>query len=116
MKRIEAYIKPFRMEELRVKLADLNVGVIRTLPVQELNRPKYQEIYRGTEYEVDDEPRILVILLVDDSQEDQVVKTIQSVASTGNAGDGLILVMPVHRVAPVDAEDYARDPEDKAAL
>ena len=85
MKKIEAIIKPFKLDE-----------------VKGYGRQKgHTEIYRGAEYVVDFIPKVKMDVVVDDEQVDQVIDTILKVARTGKIGDGKILVLPVERVIRV---------------
>ena len=85
MKKIEAIIKPFKLDE-----------------VKGYGRQKgHTEIYRGAEYVVDFIPKVKMDVVVDDEQVDQVIDTILKVARTGKIGDGKIFVLPVERVIRV---------------
>lgn len=105
MKRIEAIIKPFTVEALRTALASSGFGVQRVLQVEEFGRDSIQETVSGTEYSIDSDPRLLLLLFVEDSRVDEVIHIIQTNASTDNRGDGRIFVSPVDRMAAVTGSE-----------
>ncbi len=102
MKKIEAYIRPFKLEELKNELLILGVSELRFFPIQEWSEVQVQEFYRGTSFEVDFVSRTVLMLLVQDEDVDKVISVIQSTCSTGSReesgeGDGRVLVIPVER-------------------
>jgi len=103
MKKIEAYLKPFRLSDLRDALAGSGFQVLRIHQAEEL-RPaeSYTEVVQGFEYETDVAARLLVVLLVEDEQVDEAVSLLQRVARTGHRHDGRILISPVERTVSVD--------------
>ena len=114
MKKIEAYLKPFRVAEVRNALAEAGFGVLRVLKAEEL-RPSdtYTEVVQGMEYEIDVVPRALLVLLVDDDRVDDVVRLIQSCGKTDHDGDGRILISTIERSCSVDpAESPPADAAD----
>jgi nitrogen regulatory protein P-II 2 len=93
MKLITAIIKPFKLDEVREALSELNVQGITVTEVKGFGRQKgHTELYRGAEYVVDFLPKTKVEAAVDDALVDQVIDTIQSAARTGKIGDGKIFV------------------------
>jgi nitrogen regulatory protein P-II 1 len=106
MKKIEAYLKPFRLAEVRNALAQARFDVIRVHEAEELRPAEpYTEVVQGMEYEVDVTPRALLVLLVEDDQVDEAIRLIQRVGRTDHPRDGRILVTPVERLVCVDPEE-----------
>lgn len=106
MKKIEAYLKPFRLAEVRNALAQARFDVIRVLEAEELRPAEaYKEVVQGMEYEVDVTPRSLLVLVVEEADLDQAIRLIQSVGRTDHRCDGRILVSPVEQVLAVDPDD-----------
>lgn len=108
MKKIEAYLKPFRLQDLRNELAASPFDVLRVHQAEEI-RPDaaYREIVQGVEYETDVVSRVLVVLLVDDRQVAAAVSFLQSVARTDHSHDGHILISTVEHALPVDPEEQS---------
>ncbi len=99
MKKIEAIIKPFKLDEVKDALQHLEIKGMTITEVKGFGRQKgHTEIYRGAEYVVDFIPKIKLELVVEDSQVTPVLKTIQEAARTGKIGDGKIFVLPVEEV------------------
>ena len=105
MKRIEAFVKPFTVEPLRMALAEAGFGVQRMLQVEEFGRDSIQESISGTEYSIDSKPRLMLLLYVEDNRVDEVIHIIQTNASTDNPGDGRIMISTVDRVAAVTGSE-----------
>ena len=102
MKKIEAIIKPFKLDEVKEALNSLGIKGMTVTEVKGFGRRKgHTEIYRGAEYVVDFIPKVKMDVVVDDEQVDQVIDTILKVARTGKIGDGKIFVLPVERVIRV---------------
>ncbi len=102
MKKIEAIIKPFKLDEVKEALNSLGIKGMTVTEVKGYGRQKgHTEIYRGAEYVVDFIPKVKMDVVVDDEQVDQVIDTILKVARTGKIGDGKIFVLPVERVIRV---------------
>ena len=102
MKKIEAIIKPFKLDEVKEALNSLGIKGMTVTEVKGYGRQKgHTEIYRGAEYVVDFIPKGKMDVVVDDEQVDQVIDTILKVARTGKIGDGKIFVLPVERVIRV---------------
>ena len=96
MKKIEAIIKPFKLEDVKDALATLNIEGMTVTEVKGFGRQKgHREIYRGAEYVVDFLPKIKIEMIVDTSKVDQVIAVIMESAATGKIGDGKIFVLPV---------------------
>jgi nitrogen regulatory protein P-II 1 len=102
VKKIEAIIKPFKLDEVKEALNSLGIKGMTVTEVKGYGRQKgHTEIYRGAEYVVDFIPKVKMDVVVDDEQVDQVIDTILKVARTGKIGDGKIFVLPVERVIRV---------------
>lgn len=96
MKKIEAIIKPFKLEEIKEGLSELGVSGMTVSEVKGFGRQKgHSEIYRGAEYTVDFVPKIKVEVVVEGSMVDKVIKVILAQAKTGQIGDGKIFVRSV---------------------
>ena len=96
MKKIEAIIKPFKLEEVKSALSEIGIQGMTLTEVKGFGRQKgHTEIYRGSEYTVDFLPKVKLEIVVDDSRVDQVVHTIVKTANTGKIGDGKIFVFGV---------------------
>jgi nitrogen regulatory protein PII len=99
MKQITAIIKPFKLDEVREALAEVNVTGLTVTEVKGFGRQKgHTELYRGAEYVVDFLPKVKVELVVDDNIVDQAVEAIIKAARTGKIGDGKIFVQDIEQV------------------
>lgn len=99
MKKVEAIIKPFKLDDVREALSDIGVAGMTATEVKGFGRQKgHTELYRGAEYVVDFLPKVKIELVVDDSMVEQCIEAIVSVARTGKIGDGKIFVTDVERV------------------
>jgi len=99
MKKVEAIIKPFKLDEVKEGLSTLGVQGLTVTEVKGFGRQKgHTELYRGAEYVVDFLPKVRLDIIVRDEQVGDVVETIQRTAATGRIGDGKIFVMPVEEV------------------
>ena len=96
MKKVEAIIKPFKLEEVKEALADVGVQGMTITEVKGFGRQKgHKELYRGAEYVVEFLPKVKIEIVVDDGALEDVVRVIVKAASTGRIGDGKIFVSPV---------------------
>jgi nitrogen regulatory protein P-II 1 len=110
MKKIEAIIKPFKLDEVKQALSEIGVQGMTVTEVKGHGRQKgHKEIYRGAEYQVDFLPKIKIEIIVDQPMVDQVVKKILESARTGKIGDGKIFVMPVEEVIRVRTGETGKD-------
>ena len=110
MKKIEAIIKPFKLDEVKEALTGIGIKGMTVSDVKGYGRQKgHKEIYRGAEYEVDFIPKIKLEIIVDASQVDQVVDTIRGAANTDKIGDGKIFVLPVEEVVRVRTGERGKD-------
>ena|SRR3990172_5050827 len=95
MKKIEAIIKPFKLDDVKNALSGIGVQGLTVSEVQGFGRQKgHTEVYRGAEYKVDFVPKTKLEILVDDGMVSQVVDTITEAAKTGKIGDGKIFIYP----------------------
>lgn len=102
MKKIEAIIKPFKLDDIRESLTDLGVTGMTVTEVKGFGRQKgHTELYRGAEYMVDFLPKAKVEVVVDDELVDKCVETIIEIARTGKIGDGKIFVTSVERAVRI---------------
>jgi nitrogen regulatory protein P-II 1 len=96
MKKIEAIIKPFKLDEVREVLSDLGIMGLTATEVKGFGRQKgHTELYRGAEYVVDFLPKVKLDIVVADEMVDKVIDSITKTAHTGKIGDGKIFVMNV---------------------
>jgi nitrogen regulatory protein PII len=99
MKKIEAVIKPFKLDEVREGLSEVGVTGLTVTEVKGFGRQKgHTELYRGAEYVVDFLPKIKIEVIVADETVDRAVEAIIKAARTGKIGDGKIFVIPVEQV------------------
>jgi nitrogen regulatory protein P-II 2 len=93
MKKVEAIIKPFKLDDVREALSEIGVTGITVIEVKGFGRQKgHTELYRGAEYVVDFLPKIKVEIAIDDDLLDRVIEAISAAAKTGKIGDGKIFV------------------------
>lgn len=110
MRKIEAIIKPFKLDEVKDALNGIGITGMTITEVKGYGRQKgHTEIYRGAEYVVDFIPKMKIEIVVAAEQADQVVETIRTAANTGKIGDGKIFVLPVDRVVRVRTGEENRD-------
>ena len=99
MKKIEAIIKPFKLDEVREALSDMGASGLTVTEVKGFGRQKgHSELYRGAEYVVDFLPKLKVEVVVSDSLVERAVETIINAASTGKIGDGKIFISNIEQV------------------
>lgn len=110
MKKIEAIIKPFKLDELKDALNHLGVFGMTVSEVKGFGRQKgHMEIYRGTEYEVAFIPKVKVEIVATGDMVDKIVDTIISSVNTGKIGDGKIFVLPIESVCRVRTGERDKD-------
>jgi len=96
MKKIEAIVKPFKLDEVKEALHDVGIQGITVLEAKGFGRQKgHTELYRGAEYVVDFLPKVKIEVVVEDSMADQVVEAVQNAAKTGRIGDGKIFISTI---------------------
>ena len=106
MKKIEAIIKPFKLEEVKDALADLGIEGMTVSEVKGFGRQKgHTEIYRGSEYTVDFLPKIKVEVVLADSLVESASAAIVKAARTGKIGDGKVFVAPIDEVVRIRTEE-----------
>lgn len=102
MKKIEAIIKPFKLDDVKEALNGIGIKGMTISEVKGYGRQKgHTEIYRGAEYVIDFQPKLKIEIIVPADQVDSVVDTIVASAKTGKIGDGKIFVLPVESVVRV---------------
>ena len=96
MKKVEAYIKPFKLDDVKAALMELGVRGMSVTEVRGFGRQKgHTELYRGSEYKVDFLPKTKLEIVIPDELVERVIEMIQKVAKTGQVGDGKIFILPV---------------------
>jgi len=106
MKKVEAIIKPFKLEEVKDALGDVGIEGMTVSEVKGFGRQKgHTEIYRGSEYTVDFLPKIKIEMILPDSSVDAAVGAIIKSAKTGKIGDGKIFVSPVDQAIRIRTEE-----------
>ena len=102
MKKIEAIIKPFKLDEVREALSDIGVSGLTVTEVKGFGRQKgHPELYRGAEYVVDFLPKVKIEIVIADDLVETAIDSIIKAAHTGKIGDGKIFVMPVEQVVRI---------------
>ncbi len=102
MKKIEAVIKPFKLDEVREALSEIGVTGLTVTEVKGFGRQRgHTELYRGAEYVVDFLPKVKVTLIIGDSAVDRAIEAIIKAARTGKIGDGKIFVTDVDQVVRI---------------
>ena len=98
MKKVEAIIKPFKLDEVKEALHEIGVSGITVTEAKGFGRQKgHTELYRGAEYIVDFLPKVRLEVVVDDAQVDRVVEAVATAARTGRIGDGKIFVSTIDK-------------------
>ena len=110
MKKIEAIIKPFKLDEVKNALTKIGVQGMTVIEVKGFGRQKgHTEVYRGAEYTIDFVPKAKIELIVTDDLAAQAIETIERTAKTGKIGDGKIFVSPVDEVIRIRTGERGRD-------
>jgi nitrogen regulatory protein PII len=110
MKKIEAIIRPFKLDDIRAALAEIGVQGMTLTEVKGYGRQKgHTELYRGSEYKIDFLPKIKLEIIASDSMVENVVAVILKAAKTGQVGDGKIFVSTVDDVIRVRTEESGED-------
>ena len=106
MKKIEAIIKPFKLEEVKDALAEMGVEGMTVTEVKGFGRQKgHTEIYRGSEYTVDFLPKVKIELAVSDEMAGKAIDAIAKAAKTGKIGDGKIFIVPLEEVIRIRTDE-----------
>jgi nitrogen regulatory protein PII len=102
MKKIEAVIKPFKLDDVKEALSKVEIYGMTVTEVNGYGRQKgHTEIYRGAEYLVDFVPKLKIEIVVNDERLEEAVEVIRNTANTGKIGDGKIFILPVEQVIRV---------------
>lgn len=110
MKKIEAIIKPFKLDDVREALSDIDVTGMTVSEVKGFGRQKgHTELYRGAEYVVDFLPKVKVEVVLDDDQVEAAIEAIVDAAKTEKIGDGKIFVSPVEQTIRIRTGETGSD-------
>ena len=110
MKKVEAIIKPFKLDEVKEALANVGVEGMTVSEVKGFGRQKgHTEIYRGSEYTVDFLPKIKIEVVLSNSQVDSAVEAIVKAAKTGKIGDGKVFVSPIENAVRIRTEQTGEE-------
>ncbi len=110
MKKIEAIIKPFKLDEVKDKLNQIGIKGITVSEVKGFGRQKgHTELYRGAEYVVDFLPKIKMEVIISDNQVEDVITTIMQAAQTGRIGDGKIFVIDLQEAVRIRTGERGED-------
>jgi len=110
MKKIEAIIKPFKLDDVKEALSNIGIKGMTISEVKGYGRQKgHKEIYRGAEYIVDFIPKAKLEIIVEADQVDEIVEHIRQAAKTGKIGDGKIFVLPVEEVIRVRTGEKGKE-------
>jgi nitrogen regulatory protein P-II 1 len=110
MKKIEAIIKPFKLDDVREALSEIGIAGMTALEVKGFGRQKgHTELYRGAEYVIDFLPKVKLEVVVKDDQAESCIEAITNAARTGKIGDGKIFVSSVERVVRIRTGEEGDD-------
>jgi nitrogen regulatory protein P-II 1 len=110
MKKIEAIIKPFKLDEVKGALSDIGVRGLTVTEVKGFGRQRgHKEVYRGAEYQVDFVSKIKIEVVVDSDLVSEAVEVIQEKARTGEIGDGKIFILPVEEAIRVRTGETGKE-------
>jgi nitrogen regulatory protein P-II 1 len=110
MKKIEAIIQPFKLEDVKEALKQIGIDGMTITDVRGHGRQKgHKEVYRGQEYQVDLLPKIRIEIFCRSERADEIVETIARAARTGKIGDGKIFVLPVEQAVRIRNDDRGED-------
>ncbi len=110
MKKIEAIIKPFKLEEVKEAILELGVSGMTVSEVKGFGRQKgHKEVYRGAEYTVDFLPKVKIEVAVDSAIVEDVIEAIAKKANTGQIGDGKIFVIPLEKAIRIRTGEENED-------
>ena len=106
MKKIEAIIRPFKLDDVREALSEMGVKGMTLTEVKGYGRQKgHTEVYRGSEYKIDFLPKVKIEIIAKDSMVEKIVSTILKTAKTGEVGDGKIFIYPIDDVIRIRTEE-----------
>jgi len=110
MKKIEAIIKPFKLDDVRQALSEIGITGMTAIEVKGFGRQKgHTELYRGAEYVIDFLPKVKIDIVIKDDQLDSCIEAITNAARTGKIGDGKIFVSDVGRVVRIRTGEEGND-------
>ncbi len=110
MKKIEAIIKPFKLDAVKEGLMDIGIKGLTVSEVKGYGRQKgHTEIYRGAEYVVDFLPKVKIEIVVEEDMVDSVVEKIIETSKTGKVGDGKIFIMPIDDVIRIRTQERGKN-------
>ena len=110
MKKVEAIIKPFKLDEVKEALQEIGIQGLSVMEAKGFGRQKgHTELYRGAEYVVDFLPKVKIEVVVDDSMLDQVTEAIVNAAKTGKIGDGKIFVSNIEQAIRIRTSEEGPD-------
>jgi nitrogen regulatory protein P-II 1 len=110
MKKIEAVIKPFKLDEVKEALQDVGIQGLSVIEVKGFGRQKgHTELYRGAEYVVDFLPKVKIEIVLDDDQVDAAIEAIVNAAKTGKIGDGKIFVSTIEQTIRIRTGETGSD-------
>jgi nitrogen regulatory protein P-II 1 len=110
VKKIEAIIKPFKVDDVKDALHEVGVSGLTIVEVKGFGRQKgHTELYRGAEYVIDFLPKVKVEVVVEDSMVENAIEAIENAARTGRIGDGKIFVLDVHEAIRIRTGDRGHD-------
>ena len=110
MKKIEAIIKPFKLDEVKEALSEININGMTVTEVKGYGRQKgHTELYRGAEYTIDFLPKIKIEIAVSDDMVEQVKNAIIKSSSSGKIGDGKIFISPIEEVVRIRTGETNQD-------
>ena len=110
MKKIDAIIKPFKMDDVREALAEAGINGMTVTEVKGFGRQKgHTELYRGAEYNVDFLPKVKIEIVVADEQVERAIEAIMNTAKTGKIGDGKVFVYDVEQVIRIRTGEQNED-------
>jgi nitrogen regulatory protein P-II 1 len=110
MKKIEAIIKPFKLDDVREALSEIGITGMTSIEVKGFGRQKgHTELYRGAEYVIDFLPKVKLEIVVQEELVDRCVEVITDAARTGKIGDGKIFVSPVEKIVRIRTGEQDRE-------
>jgi nitrogen regulatory protein P-II 1 len=110
MKKVEAIIKPFKLDDVREALSEIGIAGMTTTEVKGFGRQKgHTELYRGAEYVVDFLPKVKIEVVVAEEQIEPCIDAIMQAARTGKIGDGKIFITPVEKVVRIRTGEQDQD-------
>jgi nitrogen regulatory protein P-II 1 len=110
MKKLEAIVKPFKLDEVKNALTKIGIQGMTATEVRGFGRQKgHTEVYRGAEYTIDFVPKAKIELITTDEMVTQAIETIERAAKTGKIGDGKIFISPVEEVIRIRTGERGRD-------